>query len=157
MWYNNKIKYHCLKVFLKSNRGCPFGLGLRYLLERYFVMSPMPDTTVACLSMRDLPIISEILPPWSAWPTISQKMLVGWHIACIPVPFLVHRNVLRSESIDLSHDGSFSTSHLGILLSLCTVLRLVVNQFIAFVSEFNCWRSVFFESNPWVELRANTI
>ena len=131
-----EIKYHLSEVLLKSNRGCPFTPGFRYVLERYFVMSPMPDASVACLSMRVLPIrseISEILPLWSTWPTISQKMLVGWHIACISVPFLVHRNIPRSESIDLSHDGSFSTSHLGILLSLCTILRSVVNQFIAFV------------------------
>src|SRR5215218_9598378 len=49
------------------------------------------------------------------------------------------RNVPRSESIDFSHDGSFSTSHLGILLSLCTILTCVVNQFIAFVQSMNYW------------------
>ncbi len=79
----------------------------------------------------------EILPCWFVWPTISQKMLVGWHTACIWAPFFVHRKVPRSESIDFSHDGSFSTSHLGILLSLCTSLRSSVSQFIVYVSKSN--------------------
>ena len=49
-------------------------------------------------------------------------------MASIWVPFFVHRKVPRSESIDFSHEGSFSTIHLGILLSLCTVLDSVFNQ-----------------------------
>ena len=113
-----------------SNGGCLFIPGFKYLLERYLVMSSMPDTNVACLPIRALPMISEMLPTWSVCPTISQNMLVGWHTASIWVPFLVHRSVPRSESIDFSHEGSFSTSHLGILLSLCTILTFVVSQFI---------------------------
>ena len=49
-------------------------------------------------------------------------------MASIWVPFFVHRKVPRSESIDFSQEGSFSTIHLGILLSLCTVLDSVFNQ-----------------------------
>ena len=130
-------KHHSLVVvvFRMSNRGCPFIPGFRYLLERYFVMSPMPDTCVACLSMRVLPARSEILlPAWSVWPIISQKMLVGLHTACIWLPFFVHRKLPRSESIDFSHEGSFSTSHLGILLSLCTILICVLSINLLFAS-----------------------
>jgi hypothetical protein len=128
-----KIIYQSLSVFLNPNLGCPFILRFRYLLERYFVMSSIPDTSVACLSMRVLLLLllarSKILAAsLSVCPTISQKMLAGWHIACIWVPFFVHRKVPRSESIDFSHEGSFSTIHLDILLSLCTVLSSVINQ-----------------------------
>ena len=50
-----------LGFFLRSNRGCPFMPGLRYLLERYFVMSSTPDKCFACLSTRVLPSIPKIL------------------------------------------------------------------------------------------------
>lgn len=110
------------------NLGCPFMPGFKYLLERYFVMSSIPATDVACLSMRALLARSKMLAAWSASPTISQKILAGWHMASIWVPFFVHRKVPRSESIDFSQEGSFSTIHLGILLSLCTVLGSVFNQ-----------------------------
>ena len=110
------------------NLGCPFLLGFKYLLERYFVMSSIPATDVACLSMRALLARSKMLAAWSASPTISQKILAGWHMASIWVPFFVHRKAPRSESIDFSQEGSFSTIHLGILLSLCTVLGSVFNQ-----------------------------
>ena len=49
-------------------------------------------------------------------------------MACIWAPFFVHRKVPRSESRDFSQEGSFSTIHLGILLSLCTILSSVINQ-----------------------------
>src|SRR5687767_10244496 len=92
--------------------------GFRYLLERYFAMSPAPAASAACLSVRMLAAMSE-RPAWSVWPVMSQNMLAGWHVACMPVPFFVHFNIPRSESIDFSHDGSLSTSHLGILLLSC--------------------------------------
>ena len=121
-------KIQSLGVFLMLNRGCPFMPGFKYLLERYFVMSSIPATDVACLSMRALLARSKMLAAWSASPTISQKILAGRQMACIWVPFFVHRKVPRSESIDFSQEGSFSTIHLGILLSLCTVLGSVFNQ-----------------------------
>ena len=121
-------KNQSLGVFLMLNLGCPFMLGFKYLLERYFVMSSIPATDVACLSMRALLARSKMLAAWSASPTISQKILAGWHMASIWVPFFVHRKVPRSESIDFSQEGSFSTIHLGILLSLCTILSSVINQ-----------------------------
>jgi hypothetical protein len=126
-----KIIDQSLGVFLNPNLGSPFIPRFKYLLERYFVMSSIPDTSVACLSMRVLLVLarSKILAAsLSVCPTISQKMLAGWDMACIWVPFFVHRKVPKSESIDFSHEGSFSTIHLGILLSLCTVLSSVINQ-----------------------------
>jgi hypothetical protein len=39
---------------LIPNLGCPFMPGFRYLLERYLVMSPIPDPSAADLSMRVL-------------------------------------------------------------------------------------------------------
>ena len=114
------------------NRDCPFMPGFKYLLERYFVMSSIPDTSLACLSIWVLLARSKMSEVWvEAWsdcPKISQKMLAGWHMACIWVPFFVHRKVPRSESIDFSQEGSFSTIHLGILLSLCNILSSVINQ-----------------------------
>jgi hypothetical protein len=56
----------------------------------------------------------------SSWPKISQNMSVGRDIAVIPVPFFVHFNKPRLESIDFSHEGSLSTSHRGILFLSCT-------------------------------------
>ena len=121
-------KIHSSSVFLVSNLGCPVMPGFKYLLERYFVMSSIPATDVACLSMRALLARSKMLAVWSVSPTISQIMLAGWHMACIWVPFFVHRKVARSESIDFSQEGSFSTIHLGILLWLCTIRSSVLNQ-----------------------------
>src|SRR5581483_1617872 len=119
-------------VFRRSKRG-PLIPGFRYLLDRYFVMSPVPDERAAALSILMLAAMSD-RPAWlSLCPKISQNMPVGWHTAWMLVPFFVHLSIPRSESIDFSHDGSLSTSHLGIRLLSCITLMSFVSQFIVCV------------------------
>ena len=54
-------KNQSLGVFLMLNLGCPFMPGFKYLLERYFVMSSIPATDVAYLSIRALLARSKML------------------------------------------------------------------------------------------------
>src|SRR5688572_19400645 len=58
----------------------------------------------------------------SSCPRISQNMLLAVPTAVIPDPFFVQRCTPRFESIDFSHDGSFSTIQRGILLLPCIIL-----------------------------------
>ena len=90
-------------------------------------MSPVPDIDCFCIFVK-FEAMSDNPAGESPWPSISQNMSVGLETAVMPVPFFVHFNMPRLESIDFSHEGSLSTSQRGILFLSCTCdVRQVVN------------------------------
>jgi hypothetical protein len=105
--------------------------GLRYLLERYFEISDERSVFLFIVEMLD----EGLAMPCGASspPKISQNIPVGEHTARTPVPFLVHLSMPISVSIDFSHEGSLSTSHLGILF--CITIRLTDMSFIVFAND----------------------
>lgn len=82
------------------------------------MISPVPAIDCFCIFVK-LEATFERPAADSSWPSISQNMLEGEQTAVIPEPFFVHFSVPRLESIDFSHDGSFSTTHRGILFMSC--------------------------------------
>jgi hypothetical protein len=113
-----------LNDLLRSGRG-PFIPGFRYRLVRNFEMSSAPpaeDEVCILFATRDA-ASERPTDVCSSAPIKSQSMLVGEHTAVTPVPFFVHFSIPTLESIDFSQDGSFSTTHLGILLFPCCMIR----------------------------------
>ncbi len=87
-------------------------------------MSSAPDRDRPCIFETDA-ARSERPADDCSRPRISQYMLVGAQTAVIRVPFFVHFIIPISESIDFSHEGSFSTTHLGILAESCISISSV--------------------------------